>query len=111
MPITNERQQTRMEVLDWNKEEDCPNRAQINPEIEKWEIATGAELAKSCFKAPEPRSAPSPGSTRRSEAEAEAQAVHLPRGVCQAAARHHVQDQRGGRAAARALLPHGGHGG
>ena len=57
MPITNERQQTRMEVLDWNKEEDCPNRAQINPEIEKWEIATGAELAKSCFKAPESQEA------------------------------------------------------
>ena len=43
----NERQQKRLEVLDWNKENDCPNRAQINPEIEKWEIASGDAAAKS----------------------------------------------------------------
>ncbi len=70
VPITNERQKTRMEVLDWNKEEDCPNRAQINPEIEKWEIATGDELAKSCFKAPEAKKRTKPGSTQEEEAEA-----------------------------------------
>lgn len=70
VPITNERQKTRMEVLDWNKEEDCPNRAQINPEIEKWEIATGEELAKSCFKAPEAKKRTKPGSTQEEEAEA-----------------------------------------
>jgi len=66
----NERQQKRLDVLDWNKENDCPNRAQINPEIEKWEIATGDELAKSCFKAPEAKKRAKPGPTQEGEAEA-----------------------------------------
>ena len=70
VPITNERQKTRMEVLDWNKEDDCPNRAQINPEIEKWEIATGEAAAKSCFKAPETKKRAKPGSNQEEEAEA-----------------------------------------
>ena len=69
-PITNERQQTRMDVLDWNKEQHCPNRAQINPEIEKWEIASGDEAAKSCFKAPEAKKRTKPGSSQEEEAEA-----------------------------------------
>ena len=69
-PITNERQQIRMDVLSWKKETDCPNRAQINPEIEKWEIATGEELAKSCFKAPEAKKRTKPGSSQEEEAEA-----------------------------------------
>ena len=70
VPNPNERQKMRMEVLDWNKENDCPNRAQINPEIEKWEIATGDELAKSCFKAPEAKKRTKPGSSQEEEAEA-----------------------------------------
>lgn len=61
VPITKKHQQVRLEVLDWTKETHCPNRAQINPEIEKWEVATGAELAKSCFKAPEPKKRVKPG--------------------------------------------------
>jgi len=66
----NERQQKRLEVLDWNKENDCPNRAQINPEIEKWEIASGDAAAKSCFKAPEAKKRTKPGSSQDEEAEA-----------------------------------------
>ena len=111
VPITNERQKTRMEVLDWNKEDDCPNRAQINPEIEKWEIATGEAAGQVVLQGPRDQEARQarvePGGGGRGQA----QAIHLPRGVCEAAARHHVQDQRGGRAAARGLLSHGGHGG
>ena len=61
-PPLKKHQQVRLEVLDWTKESDCPNRAQINPEIEKWEVVTGSELAKSCFKAPEPKKRVKPGS-------------------------------------------------
>lgn len=62
VPITKKHQQIRLEVLDWRKETHCPNRAQINPEIEKWEVVTGAELAKSCYKAPEAKKRVKPGS-------------------------------------------------
>ena len=68
--IKKEHQRIRMEVLDWTKERDCPNRAQINPEIEKWEIATGDEAAKSCFKAPETKKRVKPGSNQEDEADA-----------------------------------------
>ena len=64
VPITKKHQQIRLEVLDWRKETDCPNRAQINPEIEKWEVVTGAELAKSCYKAPEAKKRVKPGSSQ-----------------------------------------------
>ena len=70
VPITKKHQQIRLEVLDWRKETDCPNRAQINPEIEKWEVVTGAELAKSCYKAPEAKKRVKPGSNQEEEAEA-----------------------------------------
>ena len=70
VPITKKHQQIRLEVLDWRKESDCPNRAQINPEIEKWEVATGAELAKSCYKAPEAKKRTKPGSTQEDNLEA-----------------------------------------
>lgn len=70
VPITKKHQQIRLEVLDWRKETDCPNRAQINPEIEKWEVVTGAELAKSCYKAPEAKKRVKPGSSQEEEAEA-----------------------------------------
>ena len=70
VPITKKHQQIRLEVLDWRKESDCPNRAQINPEIEKWEVVTGAELAKSCYKAPEAKKRTKPGSTQEDNLEA-----------------------------------------
>ena len=69
-PITNERQQIRMDVLNWKKEVHCPNRAQINPEIEKWEVATGTELAKSCEIKPETKKRTKPGASQDEEAEA-----------------------------------------
>jgi hypothetical protein len=68
-PITNERQQKRINVLEWNKDVDCPNRAQINPEIEKWEIATGDELATSCEVKPETKKRTKPGASHDEEAE------------------------------------------
>ena len=69
-PITNDRQQKRMDVLNWTKAEHCPNRAQINPEIEKWEIATGAEVAASCLKLPEAKKRVKPGSSQEDELDA-----------------------------------------
>ena len=91
-PITNERQQTRMDVLDWNKEQHCPNCVQINPEIEKWRSPwrRGGQVS---LKAPEAMR------TAGSSQEEEVEAKHST-----SAARsseemsHHVQDQRGGRA-------------
>ena len=35
-PPTNDRQRTRLAVLDWEKEKNCPNKAQLNPEINGW---------------------------------------------------------------------------
>ena len=35
----NDRQKIRYEVLNWTKAVDCPSRAQISPEIEKWPVA------------------------------------------------------------------------
>jgi len=63
----NDRQLKRMDVLDWKKAEDCPARNQISPEIEKWEIATGDELAKSCIKVPEAKKRAKPGSSLEDE--------------------------------------------
>jgi hypothetical protein len=53
----NDRQRKRMEVLDWVKEKDCPDRAQLNPELCGWtqlngENGTEAPL-KSCKVDPE----------------------------------------------------------
>ncbi len=66
----NDRQLKRLDVLDWNKETHCPNRAQINPEIEKWEIATGEALATSCEIKPETKKRAKPGTSQDEEAEA-----------------------------------------
>lgn len=46
----NERQQTRMDVLNWTAKNDCSVRAQLNPEINKWPSLTslGEEFVKSC---------------------------------------------------------------
>jgi|TARA_B100000809_G_scaffold266535_1_gene329728 hypothetical protein len=59
--ITKKHQQVRMEVLNWTKDTDCPGRAQINPEIEKWDVVTGTDMIKSCFKAPEAKKRVKPG--------------------------------------------------
>ena len=68
--ITKKHQQIRMEVLNWTKEVDCPLRAQINPEIEKWEAVPACELVKSCFKAPETKKRSKPGQSHDDGAEA-----------------------------------------
>jgi len=67
-PVANERQQKRMDVLKWNKKAHCPNRAQINPEIEKWEIATPAEAVASCLKPPETKKRAKPNAGQEGEA-------------------------------------------
>ena len=63
----NERQRKRMAVLDWVKEKDCPDRAQLNPELCGWtqlkgENGTEAPI-KSCKVDPESkkRSKPAAG--------------------------------------------------
>lgn len=50
VPVNNERQQMRLDVLKWTAAVDCPSRAQINPELNKWPSLTsmGEELVKSC---------------------------------------------------------------
>ena len=68
--ITNERQQIRMDVLTWKKEQHCPNRAQINPEIEKWDLATGTDVIKSCEVKPESKKRTKPGASQEEDAEA-----------------------------------------
>ena len=53
---TNERQEARLKVLDWEKEKCCPSKAQLNPELNGWVPLgkDGAEdLLKSCRVDPE----------------------------------------------------------
>jgi hypothetical protein len=66
----NERHKIRMDVLNWKQELHCPNRAQINPEIEKWDLATGADVIKSCQVKPETKKRTKPGASQEEEAEA-----------------------------------------
>lgn len=65
--VTNERQQIRMDVLNWTKEADCPMRAQISPEIEKWPVADATEAVKSCAKVPESKKRSKPGASQVDE--------------------------------------------
>lgn len=75
-PITNERQQIRFDVLKWKKLEDCPNRAQLSPELEKWEQVTGADIVKSVARAPESKKRAKPGHAAENEIE-EMTAEHI----------------------------------
>lgn len=64
---SNERQRKRMAVLDWVKEKDCPDRAQLNPELCGWtqlkgENGTEAPL-KSCKVDPESKKRSKPATT------------------------------------------------
>ena len=63
----NERQQIRYDVLNWKKETDCPSRAQISPEIEKWPVADVTEALKSAAVSPEAKKRNRPGSTQVDE--------------------------------------------
>lgn len=67
--IENERQQIRYDVLNWKKLTDCPNRAQLSPELEKWSQVAGTDLAKSVARAPEAKKRPKPGHTAHNETE------------------------------------------
>ena len=75
-PIANERQQIRLDVLNWKKLVDCPNRAQLSPELEKWEQVTGADIVKSVARAPESKKRAKPGQAAENEIE-EMTAEHI----------------------------------
>ena len=64
-----QRHQIRYQVLDWKKEIDCPSRAQISPEIEKWPVADVTEALKSCAISPEAKKRNKPGSSQADEME------------------------------------------
>ena len=66
-PIANERQRIRMEVLNWNKLVDCPNRPQLSPELEKWEALMGTDFIKSAECKPQPKKRPKPGQSAQHE--------------------------------------------
>jgi hypothetical protein len=51
--LNNERQRARLDVLNWSKAKDCPNRAQLNPELNKWTALDRDESVKSCRIEPE----------------------------------------------------------
>ena len=63
------RHQIRYDVLNWKKEIDCPSRAQISPEIEKWPVADLTEAMKSCAISPEAKKRTKPGSSQADEME------------------------------------------
>ncbi len=51
--ISNERQRARVDVLKWTKANDCPKRAQLNPEMNQWQALDKEENVKSCRIEPE----------------------------------------------------------
>ena len=51
--LNNERQKARFAVLNWTKAKECPGRAQLNPEINKWTALDKEEIVKSCRIEPE----------------------------------------------------------
>jgi len=51
--LNNDRQRARFDVLNWSKAKDCPNRAQLNPELNKWTALDKEESVKSCRIEPE----------------------------------------------------------
>ena len=56
--IRNARQQARYEVLDWTKEKDCPTRAQLNPEMNRWHPVDKDAYVKTCRVEPKTKSRP-----------------------------------------------------
>ena len=51
--INNDRQRVRLEVLEWTKATDCPTKAQLNPEMNRWNALAKDEYVKSCRVEPE----------------------------------------------------------
>ena len=56
-------------MLNWKKSLDCPSRAQISPEIEKWPVADVTEALKSCAISPEAKKRNKPGASQSDEME------------------------------------------
>ncbi len=65
--IDSERQQIRYDVLKWKKKDDCPNRAQLLPELEKWQQLAGHDIIKSVARKPEAKKRPKPGQSPENE--------------------------------------------
>ena len=51
--LSNDRQRARRDVLNWKKDVNCPNRAQISPELNKWTALDKDENVKTCRVEPE----------------------------------------------------------
>ena len=56
--IRNDRQRARYEVLDWTKDKDCPTRAQLNPEMNRWHPVDKDAYVKTCRVEPKTKSRP-----------------------------------------------------
>lgn len=73
LKVSNERQQARVNVLSWKKEVDCPDKAQLNPEINRWTMLPKDQHVKTCRVGPEPKKrsikSSGPGSKRRCSSE------------------------------------------
>ena len=55
LKIANERQQARLNVLSWKKDVDCPEKAQLNPELNKWPALPKDQHVKTCRVGPDPK--------------------------------------------------------
>ena len=66
--LVNDRQRTRMGVLDWTKENDLPSRAQLSPELNRWVSVptSGPGVIVSCESRPESRKRSSKVGDKRS---------------------------------------------
>jgi len=56
--IKNDRQRARYAVLDWTKEKDCPIRAQLQPELNRWHPVEKDDAVKTCRVEPKPQRRP-----------------------------------------------------
>ena len=65
--IRNERQRARYEVLDWSKEKDCPTRAQLHPEMNRWHPVDKDAYVKTCRVEPKPQRRPKGAQTSSSK--------------------------------------------
>lgn len=69
LKISNERQQARVNVLSWRKDVDCPDKAQLNPELNHWPALPKDQHVKTCRVGPDPKKrvlkGPGPHTKRR----------------------------------------------
>ena len=56
--IKNDRQRARYAVLDWTKAKDCPMKAQLQPELNRWHPVDKDDVVQSCRIEPTPQRRP-----------------------------------------------------